>query len=201
MNKYEKRKIVVSAMVFSKYHLEEIIKFIGDKFDSVEILDKEVNQYFSLDNFDINEIKNNTIRIKIINNNNILIANDGDYIVKSIHHEVYPCNSSVFIKIYDEVYDDDELKYMKKPIVVDAVQFNRNNLNEVISFIGNYPYAFLSKNNELLDSMPDNSDYIVLIHFKDKAFKFKEGDFIIEGVENDFYPCEESVFNLLYKKV
>ena len=48
MNKYEKRKIVVSAMVFSKYHLEEIIKFIGDKFDSVEILDKEVNQYFSL---------------------------------------------------------------------------------------------------------------------------------------------------------
>lgn len=50
---------------------------------------------------------------------------------------------------------------MKKPIVVDAVQFNRNNLNEVISFVSNYPYAFLSKNNELLDSMPDNSDYIV----------------------------------------
>lgn len=77
-----------------KYHLEEIIKFIGDKFDSVEIFDKEVNQYFSLDVTDINEI-NNTIRIKIINNNNILIAND-DYIVKVFIMQLSKRNSSFY---------------------------------------------------------------------------------------------------------
>ena len=78
------------------------------------------------------------------------------------------------------------MKYRKKPVVIEAVQFNGNNMCQCISFI---------KGNQI---------------FEDNSFKIKtlEGnmtvstdDYIIQGVNGEFYPCKPDIFDKTYEAV
>jgi hypothetical protein len=77
-------------------------------------------------------------------------------------------------------------KYRKKPIVIEAVQFKGNNESEIIEFTKSIALT----RPECLKSMriPTlEGDMIANI-----------GDWIIKGVNGEFYPCKPDIFEKLY---
>ncbi len=79
-------------------------------------------------------------------------------------------------------------KYRKKPIIIEAVQWNGNNVDEVMSFIKNVA----SYNVELgtLDIQTLEGTLTILM-----------GDWIIKGVKDNFYVYEREEFVATYERV
>jgi len=86
-------------------------------------------------------------------------------------------------------------KYCKKPVVIEAMQIETNYPNEkdLYAFIGN---------DIFYDGKKSSS--------KDTGYKIKTlggnhsvsvGDFIIKGIQGEFYPCKPDIFHLTYNKI
>lgn len=80
-------------------------------------------------------------------------------------------------------------KYRKKPIVIDAIQWNGGNIEEVVGFLQDAHYE-----------MRFEWDYI-LIKTLEGDMKAEEGDWIIKGIKNEFYPCKNDIFEKSYELV
>ena len=80
-NKYVKKRIVIEAIQWDGQNIEEILKF-SDKC------------YY-----------NGTL-LKINTLEGIMTASNGDFIIKGIQGEFYPCKPDIFKQTYD-VFDDD----------------------------------------------------------------------------------------------
>lgn len=76
-------------------------------------------------------------------------------------------------------------KYMKKPIPIEAIQFNGDNFSQLQAFAGSNIYT--------------NNDG-VFIHTLEGEMKMKNpvGDYLIKGIHGEFYFCEKSVFEESY---
>ena len=79
-------------------------------------------------------------------------------------------------------------KYRKKPVVIDAVIWNGDNFDEVAAF---YPKAFKDI---------DDKSYIV-IDTLEGCMLASVGDYIIKGVNGEFYPCKPDIFEKTYEEV
>lgn len=77
-------------------------------------------------------------------------------------------------------------KYKKKPVVVEAIQFNVDNLDEVRDFVGD-------------KFQKDEAGYYIQT-LEGNMFVHK-GDFIIKGIKGEFYPCEQNIFRETYEPV
>ncbi len=79
-------------------------------------------------------------------------------------------------------------KYRKKPVVIEAVQWNGNNVDEVMSFIKNVP-AY-------------NVEFgTINISTLEGTMAASMGDWIIKEVKGEFYPCKPDIFDSTYEKV
>lgn len=97
------------------------------------------------------------------------------------------------------------MKYRKKPVEIDAIQWNGNsNKQEIDKFVG----------KELKTELESDTDYIakkgspifsLLIETKEGVMKAFKGDWIIKEPfptgDRDFYPCKPDIFELTYEKV
>ena len=83
------------------------------------------------------------------------------------------------------------MKFRKKPVVIDAVRWNGQNGIEIQCFIkdGSWHWTVEDSQEEL---------YIETLEGKMKA---NVGDYIIKGVNGEFYPCKEDIFNKTYEPV
>lgn len=90
------------------------------------------------------------------------------------------------------------MKYRKKPIVIDAVQWDGKNLNEIKDFAGkNVEFAWMW---QMDDDVPH--DYLCLIiHTLEGDMRASEGDYIIRGINGEYYACKPDVFEKTYEKV
>ena len=79
------------------------------------------------------------------------------------------------------------MKWRKKPVVIDAMQWDGTNLGELREFFG----AF--QNWGIADS-----EY-VLIQTLEGEHTANPGDWIIKGVKGEFYPCKPEIFALTYE--
>lgn len=83
------------------------------------------------------------------------------------------------------------MKYRKKPVVIEAVQWNGRNASDILFFAG-----FDKKNiGDLYDGMP------IVIHTLEGDMTANIGDYIIKGVNGEFYPCKPDIFEKTYEKV
>ena len=78
-------------------------------------------------------------------------------------------------------------KYVKKPIVIEAVQYNGNNVQEILNFCGGP--VVVGMLNE------------ITIKTLEGPLHVSDGDFIIKGVEGEFYPCKPDIFEKTYDVV
>ena len=77
--------------------------------------------------------------------------------------------------------------YRKKPVVIEAVQFTGNNVDEILEF------AKGSFNN------PSTSE-IVIPTLEDNMILSIE-DYVIKGVNGEFYPCKPDIFDKTYEEI
>jgi len=80
------------------------------------------------------------------------------------------------------------MRYKKKPVIIDAVQWLGNNIQEMKEF---YPKSFWS---------PSRGN-ILEIHTLEGTMTAQEGDFIIKGVQGEYYPCKPDIFEQTYEPV
>ncbi|WP_270219933.1 hypothetical protein [Lactococcus lactis] len=89
------------------------------------------------------------------------------------------------------------MKYRKKPVVVEAVQFTTGSskeLNEIADFIGVDTIDVL-----LADDGELNPE--IIIHTFGGYMNASIGDFIIKDINGEFYPCKPSIFYRNYEAV
>ena len=77
-------------------------------------------------------------------------------------------------------------KYRKKPVVIDSIQWNGDNWNALVEF--GCPCA-------------QNKDDNILIPTLEGVMTANLGDYIIKGVQGEFYPCKPDIFEATYERV
>ncbi len=82
------------------------------------------------------------------------------------------------------------MKYRKKPVVVEAVQLTEENLLEVKDCC----------NGELVPNA-ETSGYALYISTLEGIMCADINDYIIRGVEGEFYPCKPDIFEKTYEVV
>lgn len=79
-------------------------------------------------------------------------------------------------------------KYVKKPIPIEAVQYDGSNFKELYDFAGNDIYF---------------QDGYVFVHTLEGDMRMtnKTGDYLIKGVKGEFYFCEKNIFEETYQEI
>ena len=78
------------------------------------------------------------------------------------------------------------MKFRKKPVVIEAIQFKGPNFTELEEFVGG-------------DAEFRNGELVIAT--LEDAMRASPDDWIIKGVKGEFYPCKPDIFNLTYDKV
>lgn len=76
----------------------------------------------------------------------------------------------------------------KKPIQVQAIQWTGDNYEELVDFVGNvmFPYSF--------------KDEVIIETLEGEVIASKS-DWIIRGINGEFYLCEPDIFEKTYEEV
>ncbi|MFD2172395.1 hypothetical protein [Tumebacillus lipolyticus] len=76
-------------------------------------------------------------------------------------------------------------KFRKKPVEIEAIQYDGGNADEIAAFVG--------------DASPKlNIDDQYAIATLEGVMLANVGDWIIKGVQGEFYPCKPDVFAATY---
>lgn len=85
-------------------------------------------------------------------------------------------------------------RYRKKPVEVEAVQFkdDANVLCELSAFIDN---------QDLRVNYEDPENPVLKIETLEGVMNASVGDYIIKGVNGEYYPCKPDIFEKTYEEV
>jgi len=94
-------------------------------------------------------------------------------------------------------------KYRKKPVVIEAIQLKEGNILEIESFIEGKEIKLESRMEiEKFD------EYENIVRRKGRKINTLEGvmtasvgDYIIKGINGEFYPCKPDIFEKTYEIV
>lgn len=90
-------------------------------------------------------------------------------------------------------------KFRKKPVVIEAIQYTGDNASEVTGFV-NHAAGFLEVEPE-----DRGDDFDIAAEVWDKLHStwvgVKVGQWIIKGIQGEFYPCDADVFESTYEEV
>lgn len=115
------------------------------------------------------------------------------------------------------------MKYVKKPIVIEAVQWNGENLEELITFLGGadtrndyFGNLFITGKNFVYGSIDPKSvcTNVIMTQFcqlpqstitigltiktLEGDMTASVGDYIIKGIKGEYYPCKPDIFEQSY---
>lgn len=76
-------------------------------------------------------------------------------------------------------------QYRKKPVVIEAVEWTGENLLEMIDFMDHCV----------------SLDGMISISTLEGVMKAGIGDYIIKGIQGEFYPCKPDIFKQTYELV
>lgn len=89
------------------------------------------------------------------------------------------------------------MRFRKKPVVIEAVQWTGSNVDEIIGF------AFTKAEFRRKDHVrPDGSKLIggsLLISTLEGDHEASPEDWIIKGIKGEFYPCKPDIFAATYE--
>lgn len=82
-------------------------------------------------------------------------------------------------------------QYRKKPVVIEALLWNGDNLRDVEEFFG------------ITNPAPEDtySNGKIPIDTLEGTMTASKGDYIIKGVQGEFYPCKPDIFESTYEEV
>ena len=89
------------------------------------------------------------------------------------------------------------MKYRKKPVIIDAIQFDGLNLEEIKLFVGdNIIYDIIDTAWQVGKGRPH---ILMKIKTLEGDMNVSEMDYIIKGVNGEFYPCKPDIFEKTYE--
>ena len=83
------------------------------------------------------------------------------------------------------------MKYRKKPVVIEAIQYTGDNYKEVCKFVGSElkaPLIMREPGELIIETLEGNMIASV-------------NDYIIKGIHGEFYPCKPDIFDKSYESV
>lgn len=80
------------------------------------------------------------------------------------------------------------MKYKKKPLIIEAVQWTGENIDEVCEFVPQEVWNCITE-----------KDFNILT--LEGMMKISLGDYVIKGIKGEFYPCKPDIFEASYEKV
>jgi len=83
------------------------------------------------------------------------------------------------------------MKFRKKPVVIEAIQWKGYNSQEVAVFLRGHT----TRQGEVIPDMP------IIIPTLEGEHRADIGDWIIRGVKGEFYPCKPDIFEQTYEAV
>jgi len=86
------------------------------------------------------------------------------------------------------------MKFRKKPVVIEAIQWSRVILDEVVHFIA-------SSESKVICRVPFDDPEAFEIETLEGTMRASKGDWIIKGVKGEFYPCKPDIFEATYEAV
>lgn len=86
------------------------------------------------------------------------------------------------------------MKYRKKPVIIEAIQFedNSDRIIEIHEFMGG---------DTIRVNYEDKDNPYLKIETLGGIMKASVGDYIIKGVNGEFYPCKPDIFEKTYERV
>lgn len=87
-------------------------------------------------------------------------------------------------------------KYKKKPVVIEALQWTGENKQEIIDFAHQKAVFKIKRIVGGLDHVTE-----LVIATIEGNMRARIGDYIIKGVEGEFYPCKKEIFESTYEIV
>lgn len=81
-------------------------------------------------------------------------------------------------------------KYRKKPVVIEAMKFTRDNKDRCFNFVTCNKFA----------DFDEDGDPILKIQTLEGVMTARLGDYIIKGVQGEFYPCRFDIFEATYER-
>jgi hypothetical protein len=79
--------------------------------------------------------------------------------------------------------------YKKKPVVIQAIQWTGDNDIEILNFCTR---CYIGSNDKAKD---------LTVSTLEGVMSASLGDYIIRGVQGEFYPCKSDIFDLTYETV
>lgn len=94
--------------------------------------------------------------------------------------------------------------YVKKPIEIEAVQFDGKNLRECFQFMSDKNIRLTSHWNDkecCRGILGEYDPIAICINTLEGEMRCDIGDYIIKGVNGEFYPCKPDIFEKTYDPV
>ena len=100
------------------------------------------------------------------------------------------------------------MRYRKKPVVIEAVQVMNYNAQKLEECFNEFPdwldEAF--KKNMLIRFFPDEKSIKSALRFgviktMEGELNVGVGNWIIQGVKGELYPCDDEIFRMTYEEV
>jgi len=83
------------------------------------------------------------------------------------------------------------MKFKKKPIIIDAIQWNGSNMAEILTL----------SSSEGKEFEHDIFSGLLTIETLEGDMVAQEGDWIIRGIKGELYPCKPDIFEATYDPV
>lgn len=90
-------------------------------------------------------------------------------------------------------------RFRKKPVVIDALQFDGYNSDQIITFMGGERVA--EAEVKMLSGPGRGMHEVLVIHTIEGGMTASPGDWVIRGVRGEYYPCKPDVFDQTYEPV
>lgn len=83
------------------------------------------------------------------------------------------------------------MRFRKKPVVIEAVQWTGENFREIVQFV--------KDKDRPVDMASKSSEKKLLIVTLEGLMEANAGDWIICGVKGELYPCKPDIFEETYE--
>jgi hypothetical protein len=91
------------------------------------------------------------------------------------------------------------MKFRKKPVIIEAIQFSGYNPTEIKRFVGDS--CEVEYNDVAYQAGAGPMTVRVFIHTLEGDMIVSPGDYVIKGVKGEFYPCKPDIFEQTYEPI
>ena len=89
-------------------------------------------------------------------------------------------------------------QYRKKPVVIEAVQWNGKNFDAISKFTG-YWHGHKKAHEDAEERALKTGE--MHIYTLEGVMTASAGDWVIKGIKGEFYPCKNDIFEATYEAI